>query len=132
MDYEIRIKDRGIREKSLQALDAALESLRLPIQVDEVRDEGEYLVVDFDIDLDGIVRWALLQAFRQNHIGKRFVSRLRIGRAQKRKRARTEGKFKADNPKTPEVNEAWVGGKAPKKKAPTKKKRAPTKKTKKR
>ena len=34
----------------------------------------------------------------------------------KPKRARTaKGKFKADNKKTKDVNEAWVGGKAPKK-----------------
>ena len=34
-----------------------------------------------------------------------------------RKRARTKkGKYKADNKKTKDVNEAWVGGKAPKKK----------------
>ena len=49
----------------------------------------------------------------------------------KPKRARTnKGKFVADDPKTPQ-NEAWVGGKAPKKKATRKtptKKRA-TKKT---
>ena len=33
------------------------------------------------------------------------------------KRARTKkGKYKADNKKTKDVNEAWVGGKAPKKK----------------
>jgi|1_EtaG_2_1085319.scaffolds.fasta_scaffold22648_2 hypothetical protein len=37
------------------------------------------------------------------------------------------GKFKGDNPKTPNKNEAWVGGKTPKKKAKTKKK-APAKK----
>jgi hypothetical protein len=35
------------------------------------------------------------------------------------KRARNKGKFVADDPKTPQ-NEAWVGGKAPKRK-PTKK-----------
>lgn len=39
----------------------------------------------------------------------------------KAKRARTKkGKFVADNPSTPE-NEAWVGGKSPKKKATKKK-----------
>ena len=33
------------------------------------------------------------------------------------KRARTKrGRFKGDNKSTPEVNEAWVGGKAPKRK----------------
>ena len=36
---------------------------------------------------------------------------------KKPKRARTvKGKYKADNKKTKNVNEAWVGGKAPKKK----------------
>ena len=32
------------------------------------------------------------------------------------KRARTKGKFKADDKSTKEINEAWVGGKPPKKK----------------
>ena len=37
--------------------------------------------------------------------------------ASKPKRARTaKGKLKADDPSTPDVNEAWEGGKAPKKK----------------
>lgn len=46
-------------------------------------------------------------------------------------RARTKGgKFKGDDPSTPDVNEAYKGGKAPakKKKAPAKKKAAPKKK----
>lgn len=35
------------------------------------------------------------------------------------KRARgKKGRFVADDPTTPDVNEAWVGGKAPKKKKP--------------
>ena len=29
------------------------------------------------------------------------------------KRARVKGRFKADDKSTPDVNEAWVGGKAP-------------------
>ena len=37
--------------------------------------------------------------------------------ATKPKRARTAtGKLKADDPSTPDVNEAWEGGKSPKKK----------------
>ena len=37
-------------------------------------------------------------------------------KAPKIKRSRTKnGKFKADDPMTKDVNEAWVGGKAPKK-----------------
>jgi len=36
---------------------------------------------------------------------------------EKPKRARTKkGRYKADDKSTPDVNEAWVGGKAPKKK----------------
>tara|TARA_B100000131_G_C17977515_1_gene557166 strand:+ start:548 stop:736 length:189 start_codon:yes stop_codon:yes gene_type:complete len=36
---------------------------------------------------------------------------------EKPKRARgKKGKFLADDPKTKDINEAWVGGKAPKKK----------------
>ena len=38
------------------------------------------------------------------------------------KRARTaKGKLKADDPSTPDINEAWEGGKAPKKKKKAKK-----------
>ena len=46
----------------------------------------------------------------------------------KKERARTEdGKFQADNPDTPDVNEAYEGGVAPKK--TTKKKRTTKKKS---
>ena len=48
---------------------------------------------------------------------------------KKPKRARRKGKYVADDKSTPNVNEAWVGGKAPKKKKKKKKKK--TKKRKK-
>ena len=35
-------------------------------------------------------------------------------RRPKPKRARVKGRYKADDPTTKEFNEAWVGGKAPK------------------
>ena len=35
---------------------------------------------------------------------------------KKAKRARDKGKYKADDKSTKDYNEAWVGGKAPKKK----------------
>lgn len=44
----------------------------------------------------------------------------------KPKRAKRKGRFVADDPTTPDVNEAWVGGKAP---AKTKTKTTKTKKT---
>ena len=43
---------------------------------------------------------------------------------KKPKRARgKKGKYLADDPTTKDVNEAWVGGKAPKKKRKTKRKK---------
>ena len=51
---------------------------------------------------------------------KKFWQKVR-GVEEKTVRARTEeGKFVADDKSTPNVNEAWVGGKAPKKKKVTK------------
>ena len=43
-----------------------------------------------------------------------------IGPKTEPKRARENGKYKADNKSTADVNEAWVGGKAPKKKKKSK------------
>ena len=34
---------------------------------------------------------------------------------EKPKRARTKGRYRADDKSTKDINEAWVGGKAPKK-----------------
>ena len=50
---------------------------------------------------------------------KKFVKwfeELVYGVEEKPKRARTKGRYKADDKSTKDVNEAWVGGKAPKKK----------------
>ena len=47
---------------------------------------------------------------------------LRPDSGRKPKRARTaDGKMKGDDPSTPDVNEAWDGGKAPKKRGRPKK-----------
>jgi|TARA_R100001530_G_scaffold84311_2_gene58735 hypothetical protein len=58
---------------------------------------------------------------------KKFDDELQAGKIYdvvkgKPKRARTKkGTYKGDDKSTPDVNEAWEGGKAPKKKASTKK-----------
>ena len=44
-------------------------------------------------------------------------------RKPKPKRARTKGRYKADDKSTPNVNEAWVGGKAPKRRKKNDKKK---------
>ena len=78
-----------------------------------------------------IVVLAVLQIRNQKDCSSKSCEANKTSTPSKPKRARTnEGKFVADDPKTPQ-NEAWVGGKAPKKKATRKtptKKRA-TKKT---
>ena len=42
------------------------------------------------------------------------LNELVFGVEEKPKRARTKGRYRADNKSTKDVNEAWVGGKAPK------------------
>ena len=59
-----------------------------------------------EIDVDDETGKAMVEAGMALELG-----------ASKPKRARTAtGKLKADDPTTPDVNEAWEGGKAPKKK----------------
>ena len=51
-----------------------------------------------------------------------FVSSIGQPKDEKPKRARTKsGKYRADDKTTKGINEAWVGGKAPKKKSKKKK-----------
>jgi hypothetical protein len=118
LDYEIRIKDWGPREAVLTAVKGTLDTMDAPFQIDEIRDEGDELVVDMDIDVEQLILWA----FRTHPRGRFFVPFIRVLR--KAKRARSGGKFKADDPKTPE-NEAWET--PPKKKAASRKRAAPKK-----
>jgi len=43
------------------------------------------------------------------------LNELVFGVEEKPKRARTKGRYRADDKSTKDFNEAWVGGKAPKK-----------------
>lgn len=55
--------------------------------------------------------------FVAKHFADDFISRLPEPELEEPKRARgPKGKLKGDDPATPEVNEAWEGGKAPTKK----------------
>ena len=42
------------------------------------------------------------------------LNELVFGVEEKPKRARTKGRYRADDKSTKDINEAWVGGKAPK------------------
>lgn len=85
--------------------------------------EGSYVVIDNGTGkpVGGANR------FRQKNFAEERVRKLKEeAKVVDPKRARdAKGRMKADDPDTPDVNEAYVGGKAPKKKA---KKKAPAKK----
>ena len=73
------------------------------------------------------------KAEMERMISNGWAEEVKIDAPTETKRARTDdGHYVADDPDTPEVNEAYVGGKAPKKKAKKakakKKKAAPAKK----
>ena len=87
--------------------------------------EGSYVVMDSDTGkpAEGANR------FQQKNFAEERVRKLKEeAKEVDPKRARdAKGRMKADDPDTPDVNEAYEGGKAPKKKA---KKKAPAKKKK--
>ena len=72
-----------------------------------------------------VVIFSVLEYRKQKSCSSKSCEANKTSTPSKPKRARTsKGKFVADDPKTPQ-NEAWKGGKAPKKKAT---KKTPTKK----
>ena len=83
--------------------------------------EGSYVV----IDLDTGNRASGSSDYQQRHFAEEFVRKAKEVAAPVERARDDDGHFKGDDPATPEVNEAYVGGKAPKKKA---KKKAPAKK----
>ena len=92
--------------------------------------EGSYVV----IDLDTGKRAAGSSNYRQKNFAEEFVSKAKESDAPVERARDDDGHFVGDDPDTPEVNEAYVGGKAPKKakkKPAAKKKAAPKKKAKK-
>ena len=80
---------------------------------------GAYVV----IDLDTGKRASGSSDYRQKHFADEFIRKAKETAAPIERARDEEGHFEADDPSTPE-NEAYVGGKAPKKKkaAPAKKK----------
>ena len=89
--------------------------------------EGAYVV----IDLDTGSRAAGSSDYQQRHFAEEFARKAKEASAPVERARDDDGHFAADDPDTPE-NEAYVGGKAPKKKkAAPKKKPAKKKATKK-
>jgi|6_EtaG_2_1085325.scaffolds.fasta_scaffold31863_2 hypothetical protein len=88
--------------------------------------EGSYVVIDNDTGKPA----GGANRFQQKNFAEERVRKLKEeAKEEAPKRARdAKGRMKADDPDTPDVNEAYKGGKAPKKKAPAKKKKATKKK----
>jgi len=94
----------------------------------------------YEVEVDNKGRFVVRNSFtgaRHGRFGlqrqaKSLIGALPDAEAPVKKPARARGKggkLKADDPSTPEVNEAWKGGKAPaKKKAPAKRKAKKAKK----
>ena len=80
--------------------------------------EGSYVV----IDLDTGSRASGSSNYHQKNFAEEFVRKAKEADAPVERARDDDGHFVADDPDTPEVNEAYKGGKAPKKKAPAKKK----------
>ena len=83
--------------------------------------EGSYVV----IDLGTGNRATGSSDYQQKHFAEEFVRKAKEALAPVERARDADGHFVGDDPATPEVNEAYVGGKAPKaKKAKAKKKKA--------
>ena len=68
-------------------------------------------------DFDGIIKEVMEKEHRRRTEDRRTVDRGTDDRRSKPKRARgKKGRYKGDDLTTKDFNEAWVGGKAPKKK----------------
>ena len=95
--------------------------------------EGSYVV----IDLETGKRASGSSDYQQKHFAEEWIRKAKEDAAPPERARDAKGRLKGDDPSTPEVNEAYKGGKAPKKKAkkkkaaPAKKKAAPKKKAKK-
>ena len=89
---------------------------------------GAYVVIDLDTGRKA----AGSSEYQQRNFADEFVRKAKETEAPIERARDDDGHFVGDDPDTPEVNEAYVGGKAPKKKkAAPKKKPAKKKATKK-
>ena len=73
------------------------------------KEEPEYTNIDKGFTKEAVKEWKKYGMMRKKDIGQ-YVGLDRPKRARGPK-----GKYKGDDKSTPDINEAWVGGKAPKK-----------------
>ena len=82
------------------------------------------VVEKVDVNQDGKISVADAEVVLET-VKESFKEKLSESETKLPKRARNKGKLVADNPATPNVNEAWEGGKAPEKTTKPKKPKKP-------
>jgi len=89
MEHEIRIKDVGTREQTLEQLQIVITSIGAPLSITDIVDEGDELAVTFELDLERLVQWILDTSPRWKRLGAgmRIVKRVKAARAAKKKTA---------------------------------------------
>mgnify|MGYP003130907644 CR=1 FL=1 len=121
MEYQFVIEKPGRGAWLYQFLSNNLDTFdTASFDLKSVSRDGDKVILDVEIDIDRLVSRLAQGIFLGNLYFREegFI----VKAVRTIKRARSRGKFKSDDPKTPE-NEAWEGGKAP----PKKKKAAPRK-----
>lgn len=89
MEHEVRIKDVGTREQTLEQLQIVIASIGAPLSITDIVDEGDELAVTFELDLERLVQWILDTSPRWKRLGAgmRIVKRVKAARAAKKKTA---------------------------------------------
>ena len=89
MEHEVRIKDIGTREQTLEQLQIVIASIGAPLTITDIVDEGDELAVTFDLDLERIVEWILDLSPQRWRLGSgiRVVKKVKAARAAKKKTA---------------------------------------------
>lgn len=109
-------------EDAKAALDLAVNLVAEKVDVNQ---DGKVNVKDAEAVLEK-VKEKVKKNVAQSEKAKAVVEAAPVATETKPpKRARNKGKLVADNPATPDVNEAWEGGKAPAKKEKPKKPKKP-------
>ena len=123
MDYRLTLHRLGKGDMLYNLLKGLEDAFDTAVfEIEEVTKEGDEVHVDMEINIDRLVYQALLRVLGSRNLNlNKLGAAIKLGK-KKRRRARAKGKFKGDDPKTP-GNEAWEGGKSPKKPAARKRTR---------
>lgn len=118
MDYRLTLHRRGKGDLLYRILKKLEDTFDTAIfEIEEVTKEGDEVHVDMEINIDRLVYQALINVLGSRNLDlNKLGAAITLGKKKRRRARKAKGKFKGDDPKTPE-NEAWEDGKSPKKPA---------------